>query len=63
MLTIIENKTTKAPTCSVVFIPLSKADFKAEPKFVLVSFLGNYLELDEILIRFIFKIPTMIGDK
>ena len=63
MLIIIENKTTKAPTCNVVLIPLSKADFKAEPKFILVLFLGSSFIEDVVLLRFIVKIPTMIGDK
>ena len=35
MLIIIENKTTKEPTCKVVFTPLSSADFNAVPKLIL----------------------------
>ena len=50
MLIIIENKTTKAPTCNVVLIPLSKADFKAEPKFILVLSLGNSFIDKEVLL-------------
>ena len=60
---IIENSTTKAPTCNVVLIPLSKADFKAEPKFILVLFSGNSFIEDVVLLGFIVKIPTIIGDK
>ena len=59
----MENKTTKAPTCKVVLIPLSKADFKAEPKFTLILFSGNFFQVEEVLLLFIVKIPTMIEDK
>ena len=63
MLIIIENKTTKEPTCKVVFTPLSSAYFNDVPKLILIELdLISYI-LERVLLFFIVKIPTIIGDK
>ena len=63
MLIIIENKTTKEPTCKVVFTPLSSADFNAVPKLILDVFVGTSFIFDIFLLCLIVKIPTIIGAK